>query len=245
MPETRHGDPGGTGASPTLPAAVERRTLGPPMGLVGRFLRCLGAHYNSWCGWAAYRLGWTTAARRHYERVLVLRGADFTAYVQLGRISFALGDYAGWRREFEHARRADPHRFARLRQPFELFEPRLAGTEFDETGERATWRELRPFGGSMLRRTQRASESGVAGIPDLDIESFLPPPETRGHTADPARARGGTDDGENGDERRGSQTVHDDCASTAERRRFRDLGPIRAVDVAHCDFDDLARRLSG
>lgn len=214
------------------------------MGLVGRALRSLAAHYNSWCGWVAYRLGWTTAARRHYERVLVLRGSDFTAYVQLGRISFALGDYAGWRREFEHARRADPHRFARLRHPFELFEPRLAGTDFDDTGERATWRETRPFGGPLLRRGQRTSEHGASGVPDL--ESFLSPPESRTEVPSAARATDPrSEDGAGAADHPESRTAHDDCASTAERRRFRDLGPILATEVARCDVEDLARRLSG
>ena len=86
----------------------------------------LRARLHATLGWCAYRLGLAAAARRHCEKVLLLRGADFRAYVQLGRIAFDQGDYAGWRREFEHARRLDPVRFARLSHPLELFEPRLA-----------------------------------------------------------------------------------------------------------------------
>ena len=91
----------------------------------------LRARVHATLGWCAYRLGLATAARRQCEQVLLLRGADFRAYVQLGRIAFDQGDYAGWRREFEHARRLDPVRFARLSHPLELFEPRLAGTRLE------------------------------------------------------------------------------------------------------------------
>ncbi|MFY9344913.1 MAG: hypothetical protein WAT39_20640, partial [Planctomycetota bacterium] len=120
---------------------------------LGWFLRTLTARLHGGCGWCCYRLGLRRAARHHYERVLSLGGADFTAYVHLGRIAFDIGDYTGWRRELEHARRLDPERFARLRHPLELFEPRLAGTtfdaiddetaDFDATQARATWRSLR------------------------------------------------------------------------------------------------------
>lgn len=118
-----------------------------------RILRIARATVHAACGWLAYRLGWHGVSRRQFERVLLLRGADFRAYVHLGRIAFDHGDYAGWRREFEHARRTDPIRFARLRHPIELFEPRLAGTQFEGSTElegfeaadaRATWRALHP-----------------------------------------------------------------------------------------------------
>jgi len=121
---------------------------------LSRLLRIARATGHGACGWLAYRLGWAGTARRQFERVLLLRGADFRAYVHLGRIAFDHGDYAGWRREFEHARRTDPIRFARLRHPIELFEPRLAGTQFERSGaldgfqaadSRATWRALHPF----------------------------------------------------------------------------------------------------
>jgi len=121
---------------------------------LSRCLRIARATAHAACGWLSYRLGWYGVARQQFERVLLLRGADFRAYVHLGRIAFDHGDYAGWRREFEHARRTDPIRFARLRHAIELFEPRLAGTQFEGHGEldgfqgadsRATWRALHPF----------------------------------------------------------------------------------------------------
>lgn len=123
-------------------------------------LRIARATAHSVGGWLAYKFGWHRTARRQFENVLLLRGANFLAYVHLGRIAFDQGDYAGWRREFEHARRTDPIRFARLRHPIELFEPRLAGTQFEgsteldsfqATDSRATWRALHPFGPSPLR----------------------------------------------------------------------------------------------
>lgn len=217
------------------------------MGLVGQLLRSLAAHYHSVCGWSAYRLGWVTSARRHYERVLVLRSSDFSAYVHLGRISFAQGDYAGWRREFEHARRTDPQRFARLRHPFELFEPRLAGTDFDETGERATWRSLRPFGGTGKKRSPRQDlprpHSLDQFLPAWDVHTDADPAAEHSRAGDQGTSDPDRPQPENAAEA-GSST-RDDCASSAERRRFRDLGPIAAADVAKCDLDDLLRRLSG
>lgn len=205
------------------------------MGPVGRLLRMIAAQHHALCGWLAYRLGWSTSARRHFERVLVLRGSDFTAYVHLGRISFAQGDYAGWRREFEHARRADPQRFARLRHPFELFEPRLAGTDFDETGERATWRSLRPFGGTGKKRRVDLTQ-------EHDLDAFLPAWDARIDAAADTTASRATESSESGET---ASTLRDDCVSAAERRRFRDLGPIVSRDIARCDLDDLLRRLSG
>src|SRR5690606_15592662 len=130
---------------------------------VPRILRLARASAHSMCGWLAYKLGWVGIARRQFERVLLLRGADFRAYVHLGRIAFDHGDYAGWRRELEHARRTDPIRFARLRHPIELSEPRLAGTQFEGSHEldgyqaadsRATWRALHPFGPDSFRSSR-------------------------------------------------------------------------------------------
>ena len=46
------------------------------MSFVARFLRASLARLHSLCGWIGYRFGFRAAARRHYERVLVLRGAD-------------------------------------------------------------------------------------------------------------------------------------------------------------------------
>lgn len=207
------------------------------MGLVGQLLRGLLANVHSGCGWIAYRCRCPALARRHYERVLVLRGSDFGAYVHLGRIAFASGDYAGWRREFEHARRTDPERFARLRQPFELFEPRLAGTDFDETGDRATWRSLLPFGTGSSRRAQPRHDGPFDGPLDAMLPgAMLPGWDVRADAmTDPAPQRGDRD----------GQAGRDDCSSAAERARLAARGPIRREDIAACDFDELTRRLSG
>lgn len=173
-------------------------------------------------------------ARRRFEQVLLLRGADFGAYVHLGRIAFDVGDYAGWRRELEHARRLDPERFARLRHPLELFEPRLAGTGFeandanggfDETDARATWRSLRPNGAAPSRlRPESVDTDGLGRSSD---GSAAPRRPTTDASADDAAAG------------------CDDCASPAERTRFAALGPIQRTEVARCDLDELLRKLSG
>ncbi len=201
------------------------------MSTVGSLLRALAARFHGTWGWLAYRVGCRRAARAHFERVLLLRGADFRAYVHLGRIAFDAGDYAGWRRELEHARRLDPERFARLRHPLELFEPRLAGTslerlgdgvvDFDGTGDRATWRSLRSSNGARAARGDGADVDG--SLPGLDARN-LPH-----FSADVDR---------DADER-------DDCASADERTRFRELGPIAPAELARCDLDELLRRLSG
>lgn len=225
----------------TLPPARWRHTLAR-MSSVGWLLAGIGARFHGVCGWLAYRFGCRRAARAHFERVLVLRGADFGAYVHLARIAFDVGDYAGWRRELEHARRTDPDRFARLRHPLELFEPRLAGTtfdgpvddaeDFDGTGERATWRSLRPStSGSRPPIRGDAFDPGLdALLPGLDASTGAPPPPRspgpRERNLDASRA-------------------HDDCVTAKERARFRELGPIARTEIAHCDLDDLLRRLSG
>jgi len=140
-----------------------------------RLANCSFAALHAATGWVAYRFGCLGASRRRYERVLQLRGACYSAYVHLGRIAFDEGDYAGWRREFEHARRSDSHRFARLRHPLELFEPRLAGTRFavdrvalddhrfEGSDARATWHALRPAG-----RGPRGRNSDVPMAPGYD-----------------------------------------------------------------------------
>jgi tetratricopeptide (TPR) repeat protein len=187
---------------------------------VGILLRSLWASVHSAWGMLAYRLGCRAAARSHFERVLLLRGDDFRAYIELGRIAFDLGDYATWRREFEHARRMDPARFARLRHPLELFEPRLAGTRFDDAATpfdaspaRTPWRPLRTSG---QRSDGEASEAStprfVRGLPD-------PTPN--------------------------KAASQDDCGDATERERLRALGPIGVDELRRCDLDDLARRLSG
>lgn len=276
------------------------------------------ASAHSALGWVAYRLGWLGPARRQYERVLLLRGADFQAYVHLGRIAFDQGDYAGWRREFEHARRTDPIRFARLRHPLELFEPRLAGTQFDPHGlvdptapddgdgfqatdARATWRSLHPFG--QRPRDASAGEGFGRGI-DLPLAPGYDPmmPGQQLDDRDPAHPLGddpigddlSRDDRSGNDPNRSDRNrsdrdragrkhpgperhddvpaddlqesadpfaqerqhplpppppdaslTRDDFSSPSERRRFQLRRPIDRQEIARCDLNDLARRLSG
>jgi hypothetical protein len=207
------------------------------MSTVGWLLRGVAARFHGACGWLAYRVGCRRAARVHFERVLLLRGADFGAYVHLGRIAFDAGDYAGWRRELEHARRLDPTRFARLRHPLELFEPRLAGTsferlgdgsaDFDGAGDRATWRSMRPSG---------SGSRAAHGDTDGGVDALLSGLDARGQSAPEFSA---DVDGD------ATDADHDDCASSAERARFRELGPIAPGELARCDLDELLRKLSG
>lgn len=231
-----------------------RRTLATWHGLGGRIL---------------FRIGCAAAARRHFERVLHLRGDDFAAYVHLGRLAYSLGDYAGWRREFEHARRTDPSRFLRLRMPFELFEPRAAGTPFDEASERATWRAVRPGSPGSIRRTAHGECPGGDGFPgdqraearEASLDASLDPhsdcdgdapglsDSDRKHSGSAGAVDAGA--GGSGDRPAGSRhgssghAAADDFSSANERSRFRRLAPIRRQDVARTDLDELIRRLSG
>lgn len=220
-------------------------------------LRALAASVHALVGGLAYRLGRRHAARRHYERVLLLRGADFHAYLQLGRIAFDLGDYATWRRELEHARRLDPNRFARQHHPLDLIEPRLAGTNvdvgtFDPAGydsTRATWRLPRPNGGPGAG-TGGGSGSGPRpaaaseGRFEWDAAAELSPPED---AVPPIESPGPKSQPPAGERRRGAAPVPplDDCSSLAERERFQHLGPIDAEELGRCNLDELLRKLSG
>ncbi|MCB9877546.1 MAG: tetratricopeptide repeat protein [Planctomycetes bacterium] len=231
---------------------------------VGRILRLARAAVHAALGRVAYRLGMPARARRHFERVLLLRGASFAAYVHLGRIAFDHGDYSGWRREFEHARRTDPVRFSRLRHPLELFEPRLAGTRYDAVDEldgfegtdaRATWRALRPFGANARRDTLPTDGFGrgtdLPLAPDFDpllpgqqLDERQPAPshpDRPAETPPPRRADAPLHDVDLPD----ATLRHDDFASDAERRRFQLRRPIDRREIARCDLDDLSRRLSG
>lgn len=212
-------------------------------------LRALRARLHKALGWFAYRLGCSRLARSRYERVLLLTGGDFGAYLQLGRIAFDQGDYAGWRREFEHARRLDPLRFSRLQLGGVRLSPRLAGTSFgrampgegfDTTGERATWNSQRssPRSGADQDRLP----GGLAGrgqfeprrpepFVDPGFESLLP-------AADDGAGDAPRDLGD-------FARCSDDCTSADERRRLASLGPIRPAELRDCDLDDLARRLLG
>lgn len=115
----------------------------PTMLTVRSTLRWLAAGCHRIAGMGWYHCGRYERSQRHFQRVLELRGDDFAAYVYLGRLAYSLGDYAGWRRECEHARRTSPERFARLKHPFELHESRTDSPVFEEAGERASWRMFR------------------------------------------------------------------------------------------------------
>ena len=261
---------------------------------VSSILRITRAIAHSVCGWLAYRVGFLGAAQRQFERALLLRGDNFRAYVHLGQIAFAKGDYASWRREFEHARRTDPIRFARLRHGIELFQPRLAGTQFDchhaldgylATDARATWRSLHPFGqgqsqfgegsGSGLlnsgsQEDNWSSEGFVRGT-DLPLAPGYDPmapgqqldnrdpndvlhkgnsplphdptisdfdagdPFGQAQKAAPSHPEWATPD---------ASLCRDDFSSPTERRRFQLRRPIDKQEIAHCDLNELTRRLS-
>ena len=106
-------------------------------------LKRTAAKLHKLTGGAFYQLNRYERARHHFERAIELVGDDFAAYVYLGRLAYKMGDYAGWHRECSHARRTSPERYSRLKHPFELFEPRAAGTLFDEDAERANWRTFK------------------------------------------------------------------------------------------------------
>jgi len=123
-------------------------------------------------GRICFRLGSVGRARRHFERVLELRGDNFTAYLYLSRLAYTVGDYAGWRRELEHARRTSPERFAQQKFPFELFEPLAAGTILEETGERATWRAMRVSSVGRPGEGEMLGERGLSACPDGSLRRY-------------------------------------------------------------------------
>ncbi len=180
-------------------------------------------------GWVAFRLGRHEVARRSFERVLDYGGDEFSAYIHLGRIALGQGDFAGYRREMNNARNVDPERFAKLLPGVDA-EPRLLGSPFEETGERATWRSVRqgPQGyarRSTVRSVELPTESNddsllygpVYEIPQMEVGERSPRPVF---------------------------DINDDFLTATERARFRNLPPLRRDDVRTADFDELARRLS-
>ncbi len=166
-------------------------------------------------------------SRRSFERVLEIKGDDFFAYVYLGRIAYNLGDRAGWRRECEHARRASPQRYAKLKHPFELFEPRAAGSISEEAGERATWRAI------STSRVGSAWEESY-----LDDSGFEDGEAEEGEGRDFGLA--GSEPCPDGPTR----LFGDDFSSEEERRRFRELGVIRRDEVKRVNLDELVRQLT-
>lgn len=125
-------------------------------------IRSFSAAAHKAVGWALYRVGAHEGARRHYERVLELRGDDFGAYVHLALCAYKLGDYASWQRECGHARRTSPARYARLKHPFELFDPRGADGDTREV-PRIPWR--RPFQVSRAGSAADPARSGADATP--------------------------------------------------------------------------------
>ncbi|MHC4513700.1 MAG: tetratricopeptide repeat protein [Planctomycetota bacterium] len=123
-------------------------------------------------GRICFRLGSGDRARRHFERVLELSGDNFTAYLYLSRLAYSVGDYAGWRRELEHARRTAPDRFALQKFPFELFEPMAAGTILEETGERATWRAMRMSSVGGQVEGELLGERGLTACPGGSLRRY-------------------------------------------------------------------------
>lgn len=169
------------------------------------------------CGVLFYHCGARDRARRRFQRVLELKGDDFSAYVHLGRMAYSLGDYAGWRRESELARRASPDRFARLGHPFDLHRPRtVTNTVFEEAGDRASWRLYR-----VGQLGERASEPALPSLSELSSAS-------EGHESRRAS---------------GKLARRDDFSSADERARFATLQPLRTEDIRAADLEELARRL--
>lgn len=193
-------------------------------GIVRAGARRLLAAWHGGCGRLAFRLGRPVGARRHFERVLDLDGDVFSAYVHLGLLAWQIGDYSGYRRELEHARRIDPERYRRLRHPFEPFAPRGGRTASDEADERATWRSVRQGQGTTRRGTVHRVELPTENLDGLE----------------PALCEPFTDlDGAQQKRRTG-----DDFSSPAERDRFAVKRPISRSEVASTDLDDLCRQLS-
>ncbi len=208
--------------------------------VMARLLRRLSAAYHGLRGRLAFRLGRVAGARDHFERVLALGGDEFTAYVHLGRIALGEGDFAGYRREMANARAADPERFSRLRKTTDGFEPRTAGTPFEETGERATWRSVRPGNQGIPRRTPvRSAEVPTEGLDDALCQGplFELPTDLGNETA--------ADSGKDGSDYRARSMRaedRDDFCTQRERERFRRLPPIRSDDVRTANLDDLLRK---
>lgn len=209
-------------------------------GLCARMLKRMAATASSLLGRLAFRLGRHAAARRAFERVLRLSGDEFLAHVYLGRIALGEGDFAGYRREMASARALDAERFAGLRPAAEGIEPRLVGSPFEETGERATWRSVRPGNHGIARRsTVRSAEVPTENLEEgLGVGPLFELPHMELGQQEPAA------NAANGDEPL-PRAMRDDFSSNGERDRFRGLPPLRVDDVRTADFDELARRLGG
>lgn len=176
--------------------------------------------WHALAGRATYHLGLLRRSRGHFQRQLELQGDVFSAYVHLGRLAWLLGDYTGWRREFEHARRTDPLRFSRLRHALDPRQPQAGSMALDDAGERATWRAIRSTGPQGTRN--RATDTMRESSRNEPTRSWLPTDPAR----NPAQA-----------------SRVDDCSDDVERERFARLGPIRPGELLGVDMDALSRRL--
>ncbi|MCA8942215.1 MAG: hypothetical protein KDB80_06600 [Planctomycetes bacterium] len=143
------------------------------MSTIRSCLRAIAAACHRVAGIGWFHGGRYERARRHFQRVLELRGDDFSAYVYLGRLAYSLGDYAGWRRECEHARRTSPERFARLKHPFELLESRSSGAVFEEAGERASWRMYRVSQVGTTPPSEASRSLPEFAAPPLPADDFV------------------------------------------------------------------------
>lgn len=217
-------------------------------GLCARMLKRMAATASCLYGRVAFRLGRHATSRRAFERVLRLSGDEFLAHVYLGRIALGEGDFAGYRREMASARALDAERFAGLRPAAEGIEPRLVGSPFEETGERATWRSVRPGNHGIARRsTVRSAEIPTESLDEpMGTGPLFDLPHAELSQQDTQLDAPGSPDlalpGAGGDPR-ARQRLRDDFSSGAERDRFRQLPPLRQDDVRTADFDELARRL--
>ncbi|MGE0144973.1 MAG: hypothetical protein AB7I19_15870 [Planctomycetota bacterium] len=182
-------------------------------------LRRLRAGWHRVMGWAWYRLGALELARREFERVLrCLDGDDFSAYVGLGRVAYRLGDYVAWKRECSLAQRTSPQRYAKLRQPFELFEPRPDGDLGDRLAEAAMGWDRPSLAPAASDLTAAVGAGGAEVLRGTSMRC---------------------DDG-------ATHAVRgDDFVDDAERARFAGRPPISGNDVSAVDLDDLASRLTG
>lgn len=184
-------------------------------------LRSLASAFHKLAGATLFRVHLYERSRRHFERVLELKGDDFIAFAYLGRIAYNLGDHTGWRRECEHARRTAPERYARLKHPFELFEPRAAGSICEEAGARATWREIEvssvSHGLEERGLEERGPEEPCSENQILRAAGLGPRPRPR--------------------------HAFDDFSSDAERARFRHFSAIDAGELRRLDLDKLLRQL--
>lgn len=204
------------------------------MVLASQIWHRLRANLHGLCGRAWLRLRRPQRARLHFEQVLRLLGDDFAAHLYLGKIAFAGGDYAGWRRELRSAYRADPSRFTRLAAKgfrgagLELGDeagPQLAGTGVDP--------DLHPTPGQ--RQSSEPMRRRAIGGKKSDVESGnLPKRQTPDERiAEVLRAML---------EAAGAGDLEDDFTTDQERDRFKTLGPIEPGEIRACDLDDLARR---